>query len=131
MGKGVGRGKDVVGGAAPLRLWGLVFSPAALADGHRLYRGDLDVLHAGAYAHVSPFSMDPGQPECNLAATATSFTDVGVLRDGRNWYYLVVAVTGGVEGTFGWADRDADGVADVERPRPGDDPSDLIVGLCP
>jgi hypothetical protein len=109
----------------------LVFLPAALADGHRLYRGDLDVLHGGAYNHASPFSTDPLQPECNLPAGVTSFLDLGVARDGRNHYYLVVALASGVEGTHGWADRDADGLADTERPGPDDDPSDLVIGLCP
>jgi hypothetical protein len=109
----------------------LGFDAAALADGHRVYRGDLDLLWQGAYGHVSPFTGLPGDPECLLPAGVTTFADAGALRDGRDWYYLVVAIADGVEGSFGWADRDGDSLADIERPAPADDPGDLVVGWCP
>lgn len=109
----------------------LGIDPVTLADGHRVYRGDLDLLAQGVYSHVSPFSSDPARPECQLPPGTTSYVDRGALRDGRNWYYLVVAIAGGVEGTFGRADRDGDGHGEIERPRPADDPADLVVNDCP
>jgi Mg-chelatase subunit ChlD len=105
--------------------------PVTLADGHRIYRGDLQLLRAGTYSHVSPFSGDPAVPECEMGAGVTSFLDAGALRDGRDYYYLVVALMGGVEGSHGRDERNRDGRGDRERPRPDDDPSDLVVNGCP
>ncbi len=109
----------------------LSFDPVLIADGHRVYRGDLSLLHRGVYSHVSPFTGDPGTPECLLPQGVTSFVDRGALHDGRDWYYLVVAIAGANESSFGRSDSDADGIGDAERPAPADDPADLVTSACP
>jgi Mg-chelatase subunit ChlD len=110
---------------------GIDYDGVLVADGHRVFRGDLQLLRTGIYSHVSPFTGDPAMPECMLPQGVTSFVDRGALHDGRDWYYLVVAVAGGTEGTFGKSDSNADGLGDAERPAPADDPADLVTSACP
>lgn len=89
----------------------------------RLYRGRIDTLLT-EYSHVSPFSGQPGDPECSLAATA-SFTDSNARLDGNDWYYLAIPLNGTVEGSYG---ARSDGIL---RTRPEDSPSDRVTNGCP
>jgi hypothetical protein len=91
----------------------------------RIFRGDLDLLST-EYSHATPFSGQGGDPECSWGV-ATSFTDTGALGDGRDWYYLAVALDTG-SGTMGGFGEDSLGVL---RPRPEDSPADLVASACP
>lgn len=106
------------------------FEPGPGVEEHRAYRGDLRLLPF-AYGHASPFSGLPGDPECLLQAGRTTFTDPGVLGDGRDWYYLVAGLGASGPAAFGAADVDGDGRPDFARPRPSTDPTDLVVDGCP
>lgn len=89
----------------------------------RWYRGDVRTLQAG-YSHRSPFSGQAGDPECS-APPAVTIDDSATLGDGFAWYYLVVDVTTGTEGTFG---RRSDSLL---RTRPEDSATDPVTNACP
>jgi len=89
----------------------------------RWYRGSIPLLLT-EYSHASPFSGQPGTPECS-APSAVPVSDPAAFGDGNDYYYLAVDLAAGVEGTFG---RDSQLAL---RPRPEDSPTDRVTNACP
>jgi len=106
----------------------LRFSGQPGADGHRIYRGELGRLRT-EYSHQSPFTGTGA--ECNVALPQSFIQFPDAMAETGDFYYLVVPLTGGVEGSFGQADLDGDGVPDGERTRPEDSGTDDVRNNCP
>ena len=83
----------------------------------------------GGFSHSSPFT--PAGDECFLPDPISFVQLDGTMAEPGSFYFLVVPVTGGLEGSFGETDLDGDGVGDGERVRPEDDPADAVQNGCP
>jgi hypothetical protein len=112
-----------------------------------VWKGDLDVLHAGTYDHVIPAPRIPGDPPyCDVPTTVFRAVGDGMAMGpgpGTNFYYLVTAkldcadqaVQCAIDGPFGYADRDRDFMHDEDERRPGGTIQDVrcidLPGICP